>query len=508
MRKLFKIFFILISIITLLSPTSFCTDVDFKAQIKAEDGSLFEKIIAECIGGIAQTVFNFTTSDTANVGFKDYDTLIFNKNSTNMLSPFTNELWAKTMVYYKVFGTIAGCLILIAVFILSYKIMNAGVNTARKNEARESLTRLLFGGIFIFLAPLFIKFLLYMNNALVNLLVTASTGSIEGLLGNSMLTSIRTGNAITTAIVIAMFIYLFVKLNIKFIIRQFTIIIFTIFTPVACSLWIINKNVTAASIWSGQIIMNIFMQFIYCFLFLVYLAFLPAGGGWAISLIWAMMILPLADALQNCLQDLTSRIAGIDNEQMTTRAMGMGAMLGYGLGAIKEQFNSPNSNTTNKTNNTNTTNATSGFSGFINRAKSVINPNLNLSAEKDYNGNTNPIRDVIQTKTNNIINPTSTTSTNSKEYKDTTKTTNNKENVKTSKTTVAKQIVKGAYAGTKAYVSMGAKMAEGDFSNNSYRPSHKHKKNNFQNTEYVKNISNNNSMQKLGDENEFKENNK
>ena len=278
MKKFLKIIFIILALILLLSPTLYCSDVDFKTQIKAEDGSLFEKIIAECIGGIAQTVFNFTTSDTANVGFKDYDTLIFNKNvSNNSLSPFTEELWNKTMIYYRIFATISGTLILIAVFILSYKIINAGMNTARKNEAKESLTRLLLGGIFIFLAPLFIKFLLFLNNSLVNLLVSATTGSIEGLLGNSMLTSIKTGNAITTALVIAMFIYLFVKLNIKFIVRQFTIIIFTIFTPIACSLWIINKNVTAASIWAGQIIMNIFMQFIYCFLFLAYLAFLPSG---------------------------------------------------------------------------------------------------------------------------------------------------------------------------------------------------------------------------------------
>ena len=55
-------------------------EVNFNAQIKAEDGSLFEKIIAECIGGIAQTIFNFTTGEDSNVGFKDYDTLIFNNN--------------------------------------------------------------------------------------------------------------------------------------------------------------------------------------------------------------------------------------------------------------------------------------------------------------------------------------------------------------------------------------------------------------------------------------------
>ena len=30
-------------------------------QVKKEDGSLFEKIIAECISGIAETVLEFTT---------------------------------------------------------------------------------------------------------------------------------------------------------------------------------------------------------------------------------------------------------------------------------------------------------------------------------------------------------------------------------------------------------------------------------------------------------------
>lgn len=212
-------------------------------------------------------------------GFKDYDTLIFNNNTENdSLSPFNSELWAKIMDWYKIFAVISGSLILIAVFILAYKIICAGMNTAKKNEAKESLMRLFFGGVAIAFAPLFIRFLLFMNNSLVHLLVTAAnSGTLGASLGNDMLTSITTGNAITTALVIAMFVYLFIKLNIKFIIRQFTIIIFTIFTPVAAGLWIINKNVTAASIWAGQIMMNIFMQFIYCFLFLIYLAFLPSS---------------------------------------------------------------------------------------------------------------------------------------------------------------------------------------------------------------------------------------
>lgn len=388
-------------------------------------------------GGIAQTVLNFVTSDNIGVGFKNYDTLIFNNNVQNdSLSPFTEDLWNRTMSWYKIFAIISGSLILIAVFILSYQVMSAGTNIAKKNEAKDTLLRLCFGGVAIAFAPLFIRFLLFLNNSLVNLLIAATNGgSLDGLLGNDVLTSIKTGNAIATALVISMFIYLFVKLNIKFIIRQFTIIIFTIFTPIAVGLWIINRNVTAATIWSGQIVMNVFMQFIYCFLFLVYIAFLPTGGGWAVSLIWAMMILPLADALQNCLQNLTSRIAGVDNEMITNRGLGMGAVIGYSLGTIKEQFSAPQ--TYNKQNTpTIGTSSNTGFSGIISRAKNIITPTNSLPAEKDYNGNINSIRNVEK---NNIT-----------------------QNKIESKNTF-ENIAKTGFNATKSYLSVGAKMAEGGF---------------------------------------------
>lgn len=442
--------------------------------------------------------------EDSNVGFKDYDDLIFNGNRLDdSLSPFTTELWQKTMKWYAIFATISGSLILIAVFILGYKIIAAGMNTARKNEAKESLMRLLFGGVAIALAPIFIRLMLFMNNSIVYIMLNASgNASLGDKLGDSMLTSISTGNAIATALVIAMFIYLFVKLNIKFIVRQFTIIIFTIFTPVAAGLWIINKNVTAASIWAGQILMNIFMQFVYCFLFLIYLAFLPSGGGWAVSLIWAMMILPLADALQNCFQNLTSRIAGVDNEQMTNRVIGMGAMLGFGVNAIKEQFNTPNSKSNNGENNN------GGLKGFIDRAKSVVNPSMNLSPETDYNGNTNPIRTVLPKEkavpnTSNVNNNISIPTSNGKN------TDSISNGTATTPKSVAGKAIKTGFKATKAYLSMGAKMAEGDFSVSPYKSSNKqvNRNSNAQNVEYMQNIqklANENNAKKLGDQNEPK----
>lgn len=524
LKKILKSLVIIVTILFLLSP-SFCyaadkdDNLDMKKQVQEEDGSLFEKIIAECIAGIAQTVMNVVTSEDLDVGFKQYDELIFNRNmfdimgrekeDFNTLAPFDIGLWNKTMNWYRIFAVLSSSLILIAVVILSYKITMAGMNTARKNEAKESLMRLCFGGAFIALAPLFIRFLIYMNNAMVHLLVTASGGSLNGLIGDSMLKSIKTGNAVSTAIILAMFVYLFFKINIKFIVRQFTIIIFTIFTPIACSLWIINKNVTAASIWAGQLIMNIFMQFVYCFLFIIYISFLPEGGGWAVSLIWAMMILPLADALQNCFQNLTSRIAGMDNEQMTNRAMGMGAMLGFGVSAIKEQFKVPASNSSANSNGGDSYGT--GLKGFINRAKSVVSPSMNLSAEKDYNGNVNPIRDVIPSenrianKNNSVTNMINTQTSNN-----TSNSTSNMQNNSKGNTfkNVATNVVKTGANVAKTYYKIGEHMAEGDFRNSPFRNDKQNNnyyksKKDFQNTEYMNKVAQNDYSKETGDENEL-----
>lgn len=225
-------------------------------------------------------------------GFKNYDELIFGNSQTD-LSPFTEENWNLINNWYWIIARIIGGPILIAIVILSWKMIVAGISPDKRNEVKDNLMRLFFGASAIVIAPIFVKFMIMLNNNLVTILVSNSHGSLDDLLGNSLLTSINTGNAIATAIVIALFAYLFVKINIKFIIRQFTLIVFTIFTPIVAVFWIINKRTIASSIWFGQIIINAFMQFVYAFLFLIYLSFLPENAGWAVSLLWGMMILPL-----------------------------------------------------------------------------------------------------------------------------------------------------------------------------------------------------------------------
>lgn len=342
------------------------------------------------------------------MGFKQYDELIFGNSELN-LAPFTDEQWIKVMQWYKIMTLISGTPILIAVIVLSYKLIIGGFSVEKRREAKDNILRLFFGGVAIALAPLFVKLVLYLNNNLVKILVLQANGSLDDLLGNSLLTNIRTGNAILTAIIIAMFAYLFIKLNIKFIIREFTILIFTIFTPIVATMWIMNRRAIGASIWFGQILINSFMQFIYAFLFLVYLNFLPDSGGWAVSLLWALMILPLADVLQNTLQNVISRVAGIQNDELANKGIGMAAEMGYTIRAFAHQFKG------GQANGTTSSGLLSSFMGKTSIINKQANPNSTTPVQtkvietkpvqtkpiEPKQPNTNPIGTKDSSKTNN-----------------------------------------------------------------------------------------------------------
>ena len=328
-------------------------------------------------------------------GFKNYDELIFGDNQTD-LAPFTQNQWNLINTWYWTIAGIIGGPILISIVILAWKMIVAGISPDKRNDVKDSLMRLFFGASAITLAPIFVKFMLMLNNNLVTILVSKAHGSLDDLLGNSLLTSINTGNAIATAIVIALFAYLFVKMNVKFIIRQFTLIVFTIFTPIVAVFWIINKRTIASSIWFGQIIINAFMQFVYAFLFLIYLTFLPSNAGWATSLLWAMMILPLGDALQNTMQNLVSRIAGINNEELANRGIGIGAAMGYTVKSIAYQFKGNEnqqktdiiSRVINKANNTESVKV--GGESYENNSMNAMSEPMSKSVTKDFDtGNNN-----------------------------------------------------------------------------------------------------------------------
>ena len=205
------------------------------------------------------------------------------------------------------------------------------------------------------------------------------------------------------------------------------------------------------------------------------------------------MILPLASTIQNSLQDLTSRIAGIDTNQQATQAFAMGGVaggaIGYGISAIKEQFKTPAGDSNSTASNM------QGNSGqqqsFVSRVKNFVNPQMNLSAEKDFSGNVNPIRDVIP----------------SAKAQGDTSTKQEKANTGSGKgskiVSVLKTGAKGTAKATGAYLSMGRRMVEGDANVNFKNKANEPKKQ-MQHTEYINNIRENQPKERLGEQNEHK----
>lgn len=208
-----------------------------------------------------------------------------------------------------------------------------------------------------------------------------------------------------------------------------------------------------------------------------------------------MMILPLASTIQNSLQDLTSRICGIDTNAQATQAFMLGGAaggaIGYGISAIKEQFKTPGGDSNSIASNMQGQGNNGQQQSFVSRVKNFVNPQMNLSAEKDFNGNINPIRDVIP-------NAKVQGNTNTKQEKMNTGTSKSSKVV-----SVLKAGAKGTAKATSSYLSIGRRMVEGDANVNFKNKANEPKKQ-MQHTEYINNIRENQPKERLGEENEYK----
>ncbi|MGN1327288.1 MAG: hypothetical protein ACI4VQ_04370 [Clostridia bacterium] len=76
-------------------------------------------------------------------GFKNYDELIFGNNQTD-LSPFTEENWSLINNWYWIIAGIIGGPMFIAIIILAWKMIVAGISPDKRNEVKDNLMRLFF----------------------------------------------------------------------------------------------------------------------------------------------------------------------------------------------------------------------------------------------------------------------------------------------------------------------------------------------------------------------------
>ena len=212
------------------------------------------------------------------------------------------------------------------------------------------------------------------------------------------------------------------------------------------------------------------MQFVYTFLFLIYMSFLPESAGWAVSLLWAMMILPLADALQNTMQNLVSRIAGVDNEELANRGIGMASAMGYTVRSIAYQFKGNTENSEDTGNAENKEEGQDFISRIINRSTKTTSKPLEGTSLAGTNYESNSYNIMGNSKAENMNKSQELNQTNQKEI--------NRE----SKSSTGGSIKKAYNIGKEA-MNLGMYMAEGrNYRTNNYEQDRKYQRHNINNT--------------------------
>lgn len=293
----------------------------YNKAVDNEGGNIFEKILAKLIVSVAAALHGFGRKF---LGFKSLDALVFNKGVDNP-EVIMNPQWSSTMnTWFGQMQVLSFPVVVIAVLVTGLRFIKAATNPKAREEAVESVLRLVLSAVLLLFAPVFVNVLLKLNNILVEEIASMINGSMDSTIGLSadLVDKIKTGSALLTAVVIIMFAFLEFRLNIMFFMRLFSITVLYIFTPFVTALWAIEKNVNAAGVWLGEIISNIFMQFAYAFVFMVFLAFVPYMGTGG-TLICAMIIIPVAEMIRNSVQNLWIRLSGFDEAGASMKAAGM-----------------------------------------------------------------------------------------------------------------------------------------------------------------------------------------
>jgi hypothetical protein len=304
-----------------------------------DEGGFFEKAIA----AVFENLYIVFSVLAEGYGFKPVGELLMqveeNAYDLSYPAPFTTSYWRKLDALYTNMAGVGLALYLVVILATAGRFISAGVskNPDARAEAVSQVWRLVFAILIIAAVPLVIRTLYVLNNALVEAIVSAGkiAGDMDKALSSDILEGLRTGSVIGTAVVKIVFAWAGFWLNIIFWIREIVISTMYVFTPLMAILWVINKNITAAAVWLGELVTNVFLHSAYALAGVMVVLFIAGGGDWPQKIIAIYMLQALGGMLRNSLQGIWTRLAGIDEEGIASKALGMFGMGGVaGLGRL------------------------------------------------------------------------------------------------------------------------------------------------------------------------------
>jgi hypothetical protein len=275
--------------------------------------------------------------------------IIFSIDSTDSFTqpaPYNSDQWETMDKLYGAMMLVALALGILLIMITAYKFIYAGVNKRPevRAEASESLWRWILVLLIIAAAPVVVRALFVINNALVGFIAgVIEAGQVADI--STDFKDLQTGNVLVTALVGLMFAWNRLFIGLIFFIRNWVVWTIYVFTPIMAILWGINKNVTAAAVWLGEMLSNALLQTAYAFSFMIVVFFISTGSssvntmgaapGWAATLIGVYMIPTLANILRNSLQGLWTRWAGFDEEGIARKIGGGMLFAASGVAGVK-----------------------------------------------------------------------------------------------------------------------------------------------------------------------------
>jgi len=292
------------------------------AQPPVEDkGNFLERSIAGLINNIADALNSLMSFLT---GFDDLNALLFklpsNWNDERYPAPLDKETWDMLDKLYGGISIVAYGLFMLLPLVASFRFLGGAFTKSprARAEAMQTLWRMVIAAVAIMAVPAMFRMFLIAANAIQGLVATAVANSYSDGLGISgeFLENIRTGSVLLTSIVRMGFVFIGLQIGVLYAVRKIVLSTMYVFTPLMLVLWVIKKDITAASVWMGEMLTNSFLLTAYA-LSAGVVSFIVGGNqSWVVKLLAVFMIVPLGNTLRNGLQNLFTRWAGIDEERI------------------------------------------------------------------------------------------------------------------------------------------------------------------------------------------------
>ncbi|MBC7105065.1 MAG: hypothetical protein H5T97_03930 [Firmicutes bacterium] len=307
-----------------------------------DKGGTMEKIIATVVA----FPLRMAEKLTAEAGFKSLKELVFQEGLSQekrALLPWDSEAEVKAVRdWFRFLCLVTTPFWVVAVAATAFRFLYAGTNPAARAEAWESVQRWFLAIAAVALAPFAVQLFI----SLTNILLDAIKGAFQAVAGplnrgvgdwgiDLAGVKIATGSCLGTAIVKVALFFISCYFNALYIVRKLALTVFYVFTPIMALLWALNRNVTAAAIWLGELASNAFMPVAHALVLCTILLMCDVknvgqGGSWVTIIIMLYTLVPLAEVLRNSLQSLFTRMSGLDER---STAMG-GLLAAAGLASV------------------------------------------------------------------------------------------------------------------------------------------------------------------------------